>query len=71
MSALNVFLAVMGVGVTGLVVAGMILLQEHHLISPAPQTELPDSHEPPSPPSRRARGASAPDEHPTAAADTR
>lgn len=42
MSALNVFLAIVGVGVTALVIAGMILLEPRHLVSDAPQTDLSD-----------------------------
>ena len=42
MSAVNVFPAIVGVVITGLVIAGMVLLEPRHLISPAPQTELPD-----------------------------
>ena len=42
MSALNVFLAIVGVGVTALVVAGMVLLKPHHLVSAAVQTDLSD-----------------------------
>ncbi len=42
MSALDVFLATMGVGVTALVITGMVLLEPHHLVSSAPQTDLSD-----------------------------
>ncbi len=42
MSALDVFLAITGAGVTTLVITGMVLLKPHHLVSPAPQTDLSD-----------------------------
>lgn len=42
MSALNVFLAIMGAVVTGMVITGMVLLEQGHLVSPAPQTDLSD-----------------------------
>ena len=41
-SALDVFLAIVGVGVTALVIAGMVLLEPHHLVSRAPETDLSD-----------------------------
>ncbi|MDQ2896792.1 MAG: hypothetical protein M3Y09_14285, partial [Actinomycetota bacterium] len=47
MSALNIFLAITGAGVTAMVITGMVLLKPDDLVSPAPQTDLSDikSHE--------------------------
>lgn len=42
MTALDVVLAILGFGITVLVVAGMVLLEPRHLVSEAVQTDLSD-----------------------------
>jgi hypothetical protein len=41
-TALDVVLAILGIGITGMVVAGMVLLVPRNLVSPAVQTDLSD-----------------------------
>jgi hypothetical protein len=42
MSALNIFLAVVGLGVTMMVITGMLYLKPHHITQPAVLTDLSD-----------------------------
>ncbi len=42
MTALNIFLAVVGCLVAAMVVTGMVFLKPHHITTPAPLTDLSD-----------------------------